>query len=1106
MKIFKLLLFILLLIHTHLYAQNGSLEKVTLQLQWKHQFEFAGFYAAKEKGFYKDAGLDVSFVEFDERKNIVNEVVKGKVQYGVSYSSILADYLNGKDLLLLANFLKQSPLVLVAQENIKTLSDLKGKRVMGLDDSIHNITLLSMLDKFGIKASDLKPVPASFNLDDFIDKKIDAMSVFTTNELYILNKKGIKYTLFDPVVYGSKYYDVNLFTSKKEYADHPKRVQDFRNASIKGWEYALKHKEEIVTLILKKYNTQNKSKEALLFEAKQIEQLMLPNVYKVGSIDPDRIKLIAESFMQLSLIDPALNRDITAFIYGYQDNPLGLTAKELAFIQNHPKIVLGTDKSWKPYVISNSDGSVSGYDADILALINKASGANFVLRTGEWADMQKKMQTKEIDGLSTGSIQEKRKKYLNFSDIYIAMQKMVITSKENPKNIRSLKDLEGKTIAIHRSNAVDKKVVQRFPRSKVLRFDSVAEVINAVITGNADVLFGNGAIFYLANELGMPYLKRSANLNETLELAFGIRKDWPEAISIINKSLAYVGKYKLLEAKKKWFGSKEASISMDIYKNTKPFGNKEILILSDTEKHFLKEKKEISMCVDPSWMPYEMIEYGKHVGISADYIQYIASLLHTPFTLVPTKTWSESLALFKDGKCDVLSLVAKTPTRTTFMDFTKPYITSPLVIATDNDKSFISDLSELKDKKIGIVRNYASMELLQKKYLNINFIAVNTVAEGLEQLSKGKLHGFIDSLTTLSYYIQQRYSSQLKISGKLNEKLVLSIATQKNQSQLLNILNKALNNVLADTKQHIFNQWVTVKFDHTDYGSKVFWKIVTPILLLIILLIISHYVLRQYNKRLKKQVHLNIEALREQDEILLQKYRMAAMGEMLSMIAHQWRQPLSAINSAIMGIDIKIESGQFDLDKPIERQKFLIYLKRKHNSITDYVQYLSTTTDDFRNFFNPNKNKENIPLTLPIESSLKIVESSMKKNGIDIVKNFEVDTEVTMFHNEIMQVILNLFKNSEYNFIDKDVSHPVITISTFFRQKKNVIRICDNGGGIPKEVVKKVFEPYYSTKDEKNGTGLGLYMSKIMIEQHHNAQLKMINSKEGVCFELIFKS
>ena len=150
MHLFKLFIFFLLFLHLSLYAKNESLEKVTLQLQWKHQFEFAGFYAAKEKGFYADAGLDVTFVEFDKNTNITDEVLKGNAQYGLTYSSIIAEYLENKPLVLLANFFKQSPLVLVTQKDIKTPAELKGKKVMGLSDSIHDITLLTMLEKFNV--------------------------------------------------------------------------------------------------------------------------------------------------------------------------------------------------------------------------------------------------------------------------------------------------------------------------------------------------------------------------------------------------------------------------------------------------------------------------------------------------------------------------------------------------------------------------------------------------------------------------------------------------------------------------------------------------------------------------------------------------------------------------------------------------------------------------------------------------------------------------------------------------------------------------------------------------------------------------------------------
>ncbi len=223
MNFFKLIIFILLFLSTSLYAVNKSLEKVTLQLQWKHQFEFAGFYAAKEKGFYANAGLDVTFIEFDENKNISDEVLNGNAEYGLSYSSIIVDYFKGKPLILLANFFKQSPLVLVAQTHIKTPADLKGKKVMGISNSIHNITLLAMLNKFDIDSKDILNIPTNFNIDDFANKKVDAMSVFTTNELYYLNQRGIKYNLFDPVAYGAKYYDVNLFTTQKELSEHRNR-------------------------------------------------------------------------------------------------------------------------------------------------------------------------------------------------------------------------------------------------------------------------------------------------------------------------------------------------------------------------------------------------------------------------------------------------------------------------------------------------------------------------------------------------------------------------------------------------------------------------------------------------------------------------------------------------------------------------------------------------------------------------------------------------------------------------------------------------------------------------------------------------------------------
>ena len=312
-------------------------------------------------------------------------------------------------------------------------------------------------------------------------------------------------------------------------------------------------------------------------------------------------------------------------------------------------------------------------------------------------------------------------------------------------------------------------------------------------------------------------------------------------------------------------------------------------------------------------------------------------------------------------------------------------------------------------------------------------------------------------------------------------------------------------NISVRTQNHVNTGPVSSTVQDNKQTIETVIKIFTPFLLLALLLLISYYVQRQYNKRLKEQVNLAIEELRRKDELLLQQHRMAAMGEMLSMISHQWKQPLGAINSTIMGIKIKIEAGKFNLNDPYERKKFLSYLERKHNNILEYVQYLSHTTDDFRNFFNPNKSKTLTPLTRPINNALKIVKGSLEGKGIQIIHEFKADTSVMMYENEIMQVILNLLKNSEDNFIEKKIPNPRIILTTLLREKQCVIRICDNGGGIPSSIAKRIFEPYFSTKDANVGTGLGLYMSKIIMEEHHNGSLSMRNRNEGVCFELIFK-
>lgn len=259
------------------------------------------------------------------------------------------------------------------------------------------------------------------------------------------------------------------------------------------------------------------------------------------------------------------------------------------------------------------------------------------------------------------------------------------------------------------------------------------------------------------------------------------------------------------------------------------------------------------------------------------------------------------------------------------------------------------------------------------------------------------------------------------------------------------------------------------------------------------------------NNSLQEKITSKVDELRKKDEILLKKAKMAAIGEVLTLIAHQWRQPLSSINSTIMGIDIKLQTDQFNFDDHNDRQRFLEYLGKKHQNINKYVDFLATTTDEFRNFFNPNKSQELVLLNTPILQALQIVQTYMQEKGITFDIELSEEIQCTLYQSEVMQVILNILKNCEDNFLEKNISNPKVFINVYENSDNYIIRICDNGGGIPEEIIDQIFDPYFSTKDEKNGTGLGLYMSKTIIEEHHNGTIFAQNIKDGVCFEIHFK-
>ncbi|AFL69195.1 diguanylate cyclase [Sulfurospirillum barnesii] len=268
------ILFLSFLFNVTLFA-NLPKETISLQLAWLHQFQSAGFYVALEKGFYEAENLDVTIKEYTSHTQPVQDVLEGKSHYGVvNGSSLLIDRHNQKPVVALMALFQRDPSILISTNpSIKNPYDLKYKHILMSDEDYRSVGMLAMLMSHGIKREELFLHHHSLNLNDLITQKVDAMACYISNEPFMLHEQAVAFTVLNPMDYGFNFYGDVLFSSENELLLHPQRTKAFYNATKKGWEWAFSHIDETAQLIYEKYNTQNKSLEALRYEGEKLKAL-----------------------------------------------------------------------------------------------------------------------------------------------------------------------------------------------------------------------------------------------------------------------------------------------------------------------------------------------------------------------------------------------------------------------------------------------------------------------------------------------------------------------------------------------------------------------------------------------------------------------------------------------------------------------------------------------------------------------------------------------------------------------------------------------------------------------------------------------------------------
>lgn len=935
-------LFFIFIISSFLYSNN--LKPISIQLKWKHQFQFAGFYMAKELGFYKDVGLDVEIKEFEKNMDIIDEITNQKSNFGIDDSSLIYHKLNGVDIIALFPIFQTSPITLIAQEDLKTLNLLENKNIEFSTNELANISIKAILKANNIK---INQIPHTFVVNDFIVKKSDAIVGYLSNQPYYLDEKQIKYNIFNPKDFGFDFYGDIIFTSKEFAKNNPKIVSDFIKATKKGWEHAFSNMPQTVDFLYKNYNSQNKSKESLLYEANILKSLSGFGK-NFGELREDKIKEIGNI---ISLLFPQKYKNINLddFIWNEKYELINYYKNNYLKRKNEFTVCIHDDM----FPIDGvTNGVLTGISGDILNKI--ATQFELKLQVLQAKDIKDYLQN-VISGkcdISSITAEDAYKQYgiINRSNSYLESNAVIITKSDKPF-IENYSFLENKKF-ITRYKIFENYLAHFYPDINIIVNSDIEDSMSKLENDDIDgYITDNITADHIIQRFGYGKFKISGilGLNKPLEGAFGVINSKTELLEIINLGLLDFNKKELEQIKEKWKVSRYTTV---------------------VDYGLIREVISIFIII-LFFILFFLVILRKH---NKELNEWLDSTI-------------EGIAIFKNGK--LIKANKQLLTILGYENFVEIYGKSHLDFIVPWEHHIIKE-------KLPFNQEPYEMTFIRKD------------GTKFDALVKGH-----------------------QIDGKN-----IRISTIIDISELKNTQRK----------------------------------------------------LKKLNINLEQKVQEELEKNKNQQTIMFQQSKLAEMGMMLNMIAHQWRQPLNNISLMVNTIILKQKKGHLNIEN----------LDKFKGDFQKQISYLSNTIDDFKNFFKPKKEKELFILRDSILSTYSLVKPIFDKDQIQL--NFNIDSKISYFgyRNEFSQVILNIINNSKDAFIEKNIENKLIDIFVSLNQKDITITIQDNAEGVKNSDLEKLFELYFSTKDSINGTGLGLYISKIIIQEHFNGAIIASNKNNGL--------
>ena len=530
MCIKKLLIIYFILLLT---SQANEKQKVTLYLDWLNQFQFAGYYIAKEKGFYNEVNLDVNIIEYSNN-NITKKVIENESTYGIGKSSLIVDKFEGNNIILLSSIFQNSPLVLIslANSNIKTPKDLINKKVMITGDAKQSASIESMIASQGVNLKDITIQEHSFDIEDLINGTTDAMACYLSNEPYILNQKNIKFNVLNPNDYNFNFYEGILFTSKKESENNQIRVQNFNEASLRGWKYAFDNIEETAKLIYEKYNTQNKSLDLLIYEGSILKDFAKIDNNSLGNINPQTIDEIKRFYTLLGL-----NTSNTLFetkTILFNKNDILLNEKQLEYLENN-KFTLLIENNKVPFSFKNTN-EIIGIEIDFWKLISNKLSKPFNIE---------EMLKNEFLNIFTSSIKTKfiysfEKKHSNkyLLSNSIAQIPIALATKDKVNYISDLSSLKSISIGVLKDLDLISTLKKDYPEINFIEITSIEDGMRKIKENKLFALIDNlYTLSHKIEEFKIDELKINNTLKYKIDMYLETDRKHEEFIKIINNAI-----------------------------------------------------------------------------------------------------------------------------------------------------------------------------------------------------------------------------------------------------------------------------------------------------------------------------------------------------------------------------------------------------------------------------------------------------------------------------------------------------------------------------------------------------------------------------------------